>query len=1433
MPSPYGSVKFGSSGKYAYSPRSIRRLSIRLSSSLNEKELPTEVQMAIKIQRCYRGYCGRKAYQSQSLFIYRKRYQAQFATYEGLTRFKFQQTGAALLIQRWFRSRNYWLKMKWHERYRKMVEKYKRQKILFGAICKSHIPFKQVDLDDVHQCKHASSIVVQKIIRGFLGRRRVRRLIAQIHNTAILHAKSATCMQSVARMFLAQCRWYPLGLRYRLYVRKVKKYGYTVAIKAFVYGESGDGEGNTDRKLVVPTGVYTPPVESIDHATLPLGANTYTYPEDFLPYAGSRRHTHIYATLQICGVEHLDAMQVASVHVQRHIRGLLGRARYKKVLLAHKQVLATRLQRWIMKWVWNRKASRARGVLSPFFGGIVSKRRAAQRAALVLTRYVRRYSKHNKITKILRLKNFSAGRIGRWCRRRLRIRHNCRQFNRKRVYAELVSAGAKCFSITEVYWYTKYLWQGIRMTKQVEKQEHELQRIFLPMSLSNAVEFSKLIKMLRDCEGLFTAQFTANSLEIQFSKLKAGQERRMDYTRFLDLLAHLATIRFLNFDPPKTLFEELAVFQQQKLSTAVLDPSMQKVVQFRYGSLSGRAALISKFVSSFISTLPEYAKVLEHLGPKAAQEQANTTIGSAVRVLHIFVKNRLFITQTRRDIVNYKKAKLREKEVAAVKKIQRVARGYLGRRFIQKMAQHLYSKYVDGETETEYWFNPRTQTSYWTKPRLLGELDCGPAVRMPTPDETFTIFCTNCEKNHATCYCQQCNGPYCTPCYASIHRTGTRKAHQHLLVDNCVQCEFQVAAVLCQTCGDLFCDSCFNHMHKSGRLRYHAFERYATRCDSCQKRSARWREHGQMRLTAEELLSSSAISRKISQRFSRKASIRGSLLASANIRYKVRHWCTVCYKREFQEEPKVREAVESVDDAPPITALSSMPYYGREVKRHLEEQEIKKAQDVIEKNFQQRKLEVEKKRQDKAVRLIQRVYRGYRVRQMTKEFIRQRKELMRLRQEENAIRDSLLYKLRNSLGWRVKLQSDTPLERVNALYPWYMKHIVAEAIENNWTDACRLLVLHEEYLAKHQVKSGQFQKWKNRLLVFLADSGYKGAEKRYREKKKEYESALTVFYNAEASGAYSAPKLKQLKQQCNQLEKQLKKTEKKKQSALSILTTRQTALYRIEGPRYLQNCIRSRLKDGLPLPFQVYMRFGCRYAQVIYDEDDGEMNQPDDVGLEFPGAADGEYAPLPDAEEGISGGAVRTHRTGRSWGISTRMTGESWSADRGPDDEEQVPQLPRSSPLPRTPGAWKARLKAGDRMFVGGVLFTVLPSIVASKPKTPKSGSRGSSRNKGGDSSRGSGDAGDGTAAAGNDTSRSGQDTSRSATRDSANTKNTRDVRGDVLPPDFDLNPQDYIPMDRPWLFDDGLLSPHKQLPQVFYLRPALQLRRAVLRSFP
>ena len=37
------------------------------------------------------------------------------------------------------------------------------------------------------------------------------------------------------------------------------------------------------------------------------------------------------------------------------------------------------------------------------------------------------------------------------------------------------------------------------------------------------------------------------------------------------------------------------------------------------------------------------------------------------------------------------------------------------------------------------------------------------------------------------------------------------------------------------------------------------------------------------------------------------------------------------------------------------------------------------------------------------------------------------------------------------------------------------------------------------------------------------------------------------------------------------------------------------------------------------------MRFGCRYAQVIYDEDDGEMNQPDDVGLEFPGAADGDY----------------------------------------------------------------------------------------------------------------------------------------------------------------------------------------------------------------
>ncbi|RYY86409.1 hypothetical protein EON63_05820, partial [archaeon] len=886
------SLKKKREGKAANSPRSIRSLSISVPSSTQSKSLTPEVRMAIKIQRCYRGYCGRKRYHKQSLFVYRKRYQAQFATYEGLIRFKLQQTGAALLIQRWFRSRRYWCKAKWHERYKKMVAKYERQKKLFRAIHKSHTPFIQADLDDFHRCRHASSIVVQKIIRGYLGRRRVRRLIIRIHTTHILHTKSAIHIQSVARMFLAQCRWYPLGLRHRLYVRKVKRYGYSSVGYGigcgYRYGY-GDGarDGDGRNRLLVPTGIYTPPADYVPSPFL----TPYTYPTDFIPYTYTRRHTHIYTTLHIHGLEHLDTMQIASVRIQKRIRGLLGRVRYREVYVQHQHILATRLQRWVMRCVWNKKASRARGILSPFFGGIAAKRRTLQRAACVLIRYVRRYSKHNKIMKVLKLKNFSAGKISCWCRRRLRIRNNCRQINNKRVYFELVSAGERCFHITEVYWYTKYLWQGIKVTKQLEKQEHELQRIFLPMSLSNAVEFSKLIKMLRDCEGLFNPQFTGNSLEIQFSKLKAGQERRMDYSRFLDLLAHLATIRFLNFDPPKSLFEELAVFQQQKVSSVVLDVSMQKILQFQFGSLSGRAALITKFVASFISTLPEYTKVLEYLGPKSAQEQANRTIGNTVNILHIFVKNRLFISQTRQDILNYKRSKLREREITSVKKIQRICRGYLGRRFIRKISQHLYSKYLDGESEREYWFNPRTQTSYWTKPRLLGDLDCGPAVRMPTPDEAFTIFCTNCEKNHATCYCQQCNGPYCTPCYASIHRTGTRKTHQHLLVDNCVQCEFQVAAVLCQTCGDLFCDSCFNHMHKSGRLRYHAYERYAARCDCCERRSARWREHGQMLLTAEELLSSSAISRKISQRFSKKgASVRGSLLATASMRYKVRHW---------------------------------------------------------------------------------------------------------------------------------------------------------------------------------------------------------------------------------------------------------------------------------------------------------------------------------------------------------------------------------------------------------------------------------------------------------------------------------------------------------------------------------------------------------------
>ena len=605
-----------------------------------------------------------------------------------------------------------------------------------------------------------------------------------------------------------------------------------------------------------------------------------------------------------------------------------------------------------------------------------------------------------------------------------------------------------------------------------------------------------MAKIAKECKDLVSESLTLNQIEIQFTKVKNPLEKRIDYMKFVDLLCNLAVIKFMGVDPSRIAGapEDLSgagaassapVVLEKDAGLATVEGGSEKekekdkekipITSFVYAGLRGRPALVTRFVVEILSTVVDYKRSAEFLDTKRTSASALTRmlIKDNVLMLQRFLRNRAAVRRITAELAAHKAQKVARRRNNAAKAMQGLIRGFLGRRQIKRMAQAMYTKFIDGATEREYWCNPRTNVSHWTKPTLLGEFDCGMATRMPSEEERFTVVCGQCATTTATCFCIQCDEPYCTMCYALGHRAGHRKNHAHLLVDNCVQCEFQVGTRYCTSCKDTYCDSCYKHMHKRGRLRFHIMERHCEACEVCGDLSAQWNE---------------------------------TVEASALNGYRQHKlWCARCYKEEKGVLPQ---------DVPPQNppVLTRMAFYGQGVKLHREKLDKEKRAADVASAFEARKKELKRLREDKAVRFIQRVYRGHRKRLAIADFLAERREFMRLRREEAAERSKVVYKLSSMLGVAKALKSDTPLERVMKLYPSYMHHILGISVNNDWAYACKLLAQHEERL-KNAPKTNIFQRSLAHLSVSRRKRRFEQTEKNLADAAAVYDSAAQIYEN--------------------------------------------------------------------------------------------------------------------------------------------------------------------------------------------------------------------------------------------------------------------------------------------------------------------------------
>lgn len=1025
-------------------------------------------QASVVIQSLARGFIGRRRCKRKRTLRHREKYQRQFESVEALHQFKFESYGAVLIIQRWFRSWVFLNKQRWHKKYWRFIQKLKGQKLLFRAIQKSGLRnFVEADLDVRANCRTASAIVIERIVRSYVGRHRFIRVRLQRERFERQKDGAATKIQAFFRRCLVHLHWPTLGYRYRMLMKKRKTY-------------------LTGRVL----GCELPLEEGFPPAEVTLG----------------HRISVLYPHLRLAPLEDFPQLDYHATQIQSLARIILARAVYRRRMQARYERSVQRIQKWWLGLGWRRKMKMSIRKIQPIWKRNFKIKVKTRAAALKIQTWYRCCYQMRKYHRYKLQKRYSYLRVIRWFIYRTCVRRVHAAASLYRVRREIHQAGEQLFQATKLFWLCHFTWLGVKKTQRAETGQHELQRIFMANALNNGLELTRIIKILKEGGNLLDNDFSPNTVELQFTKIKAPNEKRVDYTKFVDLLANLAAVKFLKIDPVKGSWEEIAANEKENKTSAkrgnsatmhapavistpvktnnrktvlvasgatqsaVHETPLQQQANFQYGGLRGKAAFVTKFVLLYFRHLPDYQKAVNYLDSKAASSLADARVLDSARAIVTFMHNRTAVRRITQSLRALKEGKIRTRQYAAITRIQALIRRFLAQRRVTRLAQTLYSKFVDGESEADYWFNPRTQRSHWTKPSLLGALDCGLAVRMPKPEEMFTISCSVCEKVTATCYCQQCDAPMCTGCFAKNHRAGQRKTHEHLLIDNCVQCDFQIGTRYCQTCKDIFCDSCFRYMHKKGRLRFHACLRYCPVCDNCEERSAQWKEMNTMGLVS------------------------------------VKNWCTVCYREQFQSEPVVKKASSQEN------GFEKIKFYGKQVAAFQVIREKEKKAKEIDDLYKKRQEELYRQKVIKAVVTVQRCWRGFCGRRRSAAFVQARREMMLVRQDEDKVRTSWWYRLQMFLGLPPKLLSDTPLERVKKLYPWYMHQIVAECIENQWTEACQLLVEHEERLARAP-KSNILQRLGVRWQILWTQRHYEQLQRRALEVATLVDAAATSYYN--------------------------------------------------------------------------------------------------------------------------------------------------------------------------------------------------------------------------------------------------------------------------------------------------------------------------------
>eukprot|EP01029_Cantina_marsupialis_P003987 TRINITY_DN139_c6_g1_i1.p1 TRINITY_DN139_c6_g1~~TRINITY_DN139_c6_g1_i1.p1 ORF type:complete len:1951 (-),score=511.50 TRINITY_DN139_c6_g1_i1:133-5985(-) len=177
--------------------------------------------------------------------------------------------------------------------------------------------------------------------------------------------------------------------------------------------------------------------------------------------------------------------------------------------------------------------------------------------------------------------------------------------------------------------------------------------------------------------------------------------------------------------------------------------------------------------------------------------------------------------------------RLNRKKGKAAIVIQTQARKFMAKLHLRTMLFKYIKKFHDMTTDETYWFNTINGERLYTKPLLFGKEDV-PIVPLPVESRQLRHLCQHCNQQ-AHLFCLQCQFVYCRSCCKTQHEWENATDHKFFEIKMCDFCQFQSASRFCDFCEDNYCCNCFLHCHSDGLKDNHSYVPLLHFCDECDK----------------------------------------------------------------------------------------------------------------------------------------------------------------------------------------------------------------------------------------------------------------------------------------------------------------------------------------------------------------------------------------------------------------------------------------------------------------------------------------------------------------------------------------------------------------------------------------------------------------------